>query len=67
MVSRYIFRDIYYTHMQFFSSGLLFKNDFLYDIAFGLMPRRFNPDDLYWNSDALIYDENMEVAEMYFI
>ena len=31
------------------------------------MPRRFNPDDKYFDSDSLIYDENMEVSEMYFI
>jgi hypothetical protein len=36
---------------------------FLYDFAFGFMPRHFEPTD----EDRIIYDEEDEVAEMYFI
>ena len=41
---------------------------FLYDIAFGLQPRKFfyNGDDVY-DPQNLILDEETEVSEMYFI
>jgi hypothetical protein len=35
----------------------------LYDIAFGFMPRKFEPTE----EDKVIYDEEEEVPEMYFI
>ena len=37
--------------------------EFLYDISFGFMPRRFDLTD----EDKIIYDEEQEVWEMYFI
>lgn len=39
------------------------ETGFLYDIAYGLMPRQFEPTD----EDCLIYDENDCVKEMYFV
>jgi hypothetical protein len=36
---------------------------FIYDIAFGFMPRTFMTNDV----DRLIYDEEDAVTEMYFI
>lgn len=36
---------------------------FLYDVAFGFMPRKFEPTD----EDHVIYDEEEEVTEMYFV
>jgi hypothetical protein len=35
----------------------------LYDVAFGLMPRHFTEHE----GENIIYDEEEEVAEMYFI
>lgn len=35
----------------------------MFDVVFGFMPRRFEPPD----SDAVIYDEEDEVSEMYFL
>ena len=42
------------------------RNDenFLSDIALGMMPRRFLADN---PNDRIIYEEDQEVAEMYFI
>mmetsp|Transcript_5817 Transcript_5817/g.9296 ORF Transcript_5817/g.9296 Transcript_5817/m.9296 type:complete len:154 (+) Transcript_5817:1895-2356(+) len=37
---------------------------FLYDFAMGMMPRKFDASD---KQDRIIYDEDQEVAEMYFI
>ena len=37
---------------------------FLYALSKGLMPRRFDSND---PSDKIIYEENQEVAEMYFV
>jgi len=39
------------------------ESRFLYDISFGLMPRRFEPTE----EDKIIYDEEDEVPEMYFV
>jgi hypothetical protein len=42
------------------------RNDenFLSDIAKGMMPRRFQSDHI---NDRVIYEEDQEVAEMYFV
>ena len=42
------------------------RNDenFLSDIAKGMMPRRFQADH---PNDRIIYEEDQEVAEMYFV
>lgn len=37
--------------------------NFLYDVAFGFLPRQFYPND----DDRIIYDEEQDVSEMYFI
>ena len=36
---------------------------FLFEVSFGFMPRRFDPIE----EDRVIYDEEDEVTEMYFI
>lgn len=40
------------------------ETKFLYDIAFGFMPRKF---ECLHEEDKIIYDEEEEVPEMYFI
>ena len=42
------------------------RNDenFLSDIAKGMMPRRFQSDHI---NDRIIYEEDQEVSEMYFV
>jgi len=39
------------------------SHTFLYDCAFGFMPRKFEPTP----EDKIIYDEEEEVLEMYFV
>ena len=39
------------------------ESSFLYDIALGFMPRKFEPTQ----EDSLIYDEEDSVPEMYFV
>ena len=51
--------------MHFFKSRERKESKFLYDICFGFMPRFFNPaaDP----DDKIIYEEEAEVPEMYFV
>ena len=63
-----LFNDIFDMHHRFFTpnSKPIMRNDifFLVDIAKGLIPRRFLADSL---CDRVIYEEDQEVAEMYFV
>ena len=59
----YLFSDIYREYTRFFNVNQPNETNFLYDIAFGFMPRKFEPTE----EDRIIYDEEEEVAEMYFI
>lgn len=56
----YLFQDIFFRFRQFFNTFDNRDSKFLYDIAFGFMPRRFEENEI-------IYDEGDEVPEMYFI
>lgn len=61
----YLFSDIFKEFKRFFSVGEnANESGFLYDCAFGFMPREFDPEN---NEDKVIYDEEEEVIEMYFI
>lgn len=61
----YLFSDIFKEFKRFFSvGGCATESGFLYDCAFGFMPREFDPNN---NEDKIIYDEEEEVIEMYFI
>ena len=53
----YLFSDIFKSFKRFFMVENIEETDFLYDIAYGLMPRQFEPSD----EDSLIYDENDSV------
>lgn len=59
----YLFSDIYRTFRRFFASSI-HESKFLYDIAFGFMPRKFDCNN---KDDCIIYDEEEDVTEMYFI
>ena len=59
----YLFQDLFMQFRRFFKVGTPNEMYFLYDIAFGFMPRQFLPSD----DDKIIYDEEQEVYEMYFI
>jgi hypothetical protein len=58
-----MFDDIFYKFRQFFSPHKYKDSKFLHDIAFGLRPRHFGEDQ----DECVIYEEEEEVIEMYFI
>jgi hypothetical protein len=62
-MKEYLFEDIFIKFKSFFNSSENQDQHFLYDIAFGFMPRRFDTSD----EDKIIYDEEDEVTELYFI
>jgi hypothetical protein len=59
----FLFDDIFYNFRYFFNPMKHKDSNFLYDVAYGLMPRQFSdrPDE------NIILDEEEEVLEMYFI
>lgn len=59
----YLFDDVFYKFRFFFNYNKYKDSKFLYDISFGLKPRRFYPHE----DEKVIYDEEDEVSEMYFI
>lgn len=62
-MTKYLFADIFQKFRRFFNTTENKESRFLYDIAFGFMPRKFEPTE----EDKIIYDEEDEVSEMYFI
>ena len=56
----YLFKDIFFGFRQFFNTFENRDSKFLYEIAFGFMPRSFEESEI-------IYDEDDEVPEIYFI
>jgi hypothetical protein len=63
-VVHYLFDDIIYNFRFFFNPQKYKDSKFLHDVAFGLKPRHFIHNDL---DESVIYDEEEEVLEMYFI
>ena len=59
----YLFSDIFRQFKRFFNVDSAKESRFLYDVAFGFMPRNFTTND----DDKIIYDEEEDVPEMYFI
>ncbi len=59
----YLFDDVFYKFRFFFNSVKYIQHKFLYDIAFGFKPRRFDSND----DEKVIYDEEDDVSEMYLI
>ena len=62
-MSGYLFSDIFKQFSWFFIVESEEDTKFLYDIAFGFMPRKFEATE----EDKIIYDEEEVVKEMYFI
>ena len=62
-MSSYLFGDLFKSFKRFFTIDSDQHQRFLYCVAFGFMPRRFEATD----DDQIIYDEEEEVPEMYFI
>jgi hypothetical protein len=62
-MTQYLYEDIFKKFRAFFNPTENKESRFLYDVSFGFMPWRFEPTD----DDRIIYDEEDEVPEMYFI
>ncbi len=76
VIVHYIFDDVFYKFRSFFNTIKNENSKFLYDIAFGLKPRVFKPGETSHGvmsssststQEMVIYDEEDEVPEMYFI
>lgn len=71
IIYKYLFPDIFDSFPRFFSpkskKSVRADEPFLVDIATGLKPRKFSIYDKNDYCDQLIYEENQEVAEMYFV
>lgn len=63
IVIHYLFDDIFYNFRLFFNPQKNKESKFLYDVAFGLEPRQFSANE----DENVIYDEEDEVLEMYFV
>lgn len=63
LLSNYLFNDIFRAFRRFFELNTLDQRTMLSDISYGFMPRIFDPQD----DDKIIYEENQEVSELYFI
>lgn len=59
----YLFDDIFYNFRIFFNPQKYKDSKFLAQVAFGLNPRHFSSEP----DENIIYDEEEEVDEMYFI
>ena len=58
MIVKYLFKDIFSpSFYRFFSDDILSNKKLLYDIAFGLMPRKFTVEEGQLNEDRIIYEE----------
>lgn len=64
MVVDFIYRDVTMQYQRFFNSKFIKDRKFLFDISLGLMPRFFDASDAL---DKVLYEEDQEVPEMYFI
>ena len=56
----YLFGDVFFLFRHFFRSADELDSKFLYSISFGFQPRRFEEDEI-------IYEEETEASEIYFI
>lgn len=64
-MTRFLFADIINltAFRSFFKTGKEFDHNFLYEIAFGFMPRKFTNKA----EDRYMYEEEGDVTEIYFI
>ena len=67
LIASYLFNDIFRSFPRFFGDDINLKSDthikLLSSLSYGFHPRVFFAND----EDRMIYDENQEVAELYFI
>ena len=64
IVCNYLFKELFDTFSFFLQPEISLDQNFLFALSRGLMPRRFDAND---QADRIIYEENQEVAEMYFV
>ncbi len=64
LMTNYLFEDIFFKFRHFFYTDENRESKFLYDVAFGFMPRYFDATD---EEEQILYDEEDEVPEMYFV
>ena len=64
IVCNYLFKELFDNFTFFLQPEISADQKFLFALSRGLMPRRFDSDD---QNDKIIYEENQEVAEMYFV
>ena len=64
VVCNYLFKDLFNTFSFFLQPEISADQRFLFALSRGLMPRRFDSND---QNDKIIYEENQEVAELYFV
>ena len=55
MVGDFIFADIFLQYQRFFRPEFLKEKEFLYDVAMGFLPRRFDHTN---PADKIIYEED---------
>ena len=63
VMAQYLFEDVFGKFNRFFHTVDNKESRFLYDVAFGFLPRRFDTSE----EDRVIYDEEDDVPEMYFV
>ena len=63
IIVHFLFDDIFYNFRSFFKPEKYKDSKFLYDVAFGLMPRLFSESE----EENIILDEEEDVLEMYFV
>ena len=64
IVCNYLFKDLFGNFTFFLQPEIKADQKFLFALSRGLMPRRFDAND---QNDKIIYEENQEVAELYFV
>lgn len=63
IIVHFLFDDIFYNFRSFFKPEKYKDSKFLYDVAYGLMPRFFSDRE----EENIIFDEEEDVLEMYFV
>lgn len=63
MISQYLFKDLFKAFHRFFEDESIKNKELLSDISYGFLPRNFTATE----DDRIIYDENQEISELYFI
>jgi hypothetical protein len=62
--SHYVFADIFMNNQRLFTVTIMKNTEFLYAMSRGMVPRFFLAED---PEDSIIYEEEQEVSEMFFI